>query len=69
MATWARCTKCRDEIVSISRHHFKTCQCGWIFVDGGDDYFRCGAGDFADVEIKDEKTGNWIPMLEYVKQE
>ena len=38
----ARCTKCGDEPYSASRHDFKHCKCGAIFVDGGLDYLRRG---------------------------
>lgn len=44
-----KCKKCGDIIFSRSRHDFRYCSCGAIFVDGGFDYFRYG-GDFADME-------------------
>ena len=36
------CLDCGDTIRSRSRHDFRTCNCGSIFVDGGTDYFRFG---------------------------
>lgn len=42
----AMCLKCKDVIESKSRHDFVSCECGEIFVDGGKDYWRAGAGNF-----------------------
>ena len=39
----AKCGKCGDIIVSTSVHDYKTCKCGNISVDGGNDYFRASA--------------------------
>lgn len=36
------CLNCHDVIVSLSRHDFKHCVCGDVFVDGGSDYRRRG---------------------------
>lgn len=38
----AHCMKCQDFIVSKHRHDFVSCQCGAIFVDGGQEYLRRG---------------------------
>lgn len=46
----ARCLKCGDEIESKHRHDFVLCKCGAIFVDGGAEYLRCGADDWANFE-------------------
>ena len=45
----ARCKKCNDTIESVHRHHFVSCRCGAIAVDGGRDYLR-RLGEFADLE-------------------
>ncbi len=37
-----RCLKCKDIIESMYRHDFKWCSCKSVFIDGGDDYLRCG---------------------------
>jgi len=37
-----RCPACGDLIFSLYRHDYRTCACGRTFVDGGDDYMRCG---------------------------
>lgn len=34
------CLSCGDFIYSMHRHHFNTCTCGAISVDGGQDYLR-----------------------------
>lgn len=40
-----RCNTCGDTIESTSRHEFKYCKCGRVFVDGGHDYLRRGYTD------------------------
>jgi hypothetical protein len=53
----AQCAKCEDVIESKHRHDFVSCKCGAIFVDGGKDYFRAGADDFANF-ISLSEVGN-----------
>lgn len=36
----ARCLDCGDEIESKHRHHFVSCSCGHLAVDGGKEYLR-----------------------------
>lgn len=45
------CLKCRSLIVSLHRHDFRACECGAIFVDGGNDYHRWGGepGDYVTI--------------------
>lgn len=43
MRNRAKCKLCSDIIESFHRHDFVHCSCGEISVDGGNDYFRCGA--------------------------
>lgn len=38
----AHCDACGDDIESLSRHDFKQCSCGAVFVDGGHIYIRHG---------------------------
>ena len=38
-----KCPKCKDIIYSRSRHDWRSCTCGAMFVDGGFDYCRVGA--------------------------
>ena len=50
----ARCALCGDEIFSESRHDFRSCSCGEIFIDGGPSYLRRGAkdmGNFIDTSV------------------
>ena len=42
------CLKCEDVIESTHRRDFKWCKCGAVFIDGGQDYRRCG-GDLENV--------------------
>ena len=42
MTNKARCEKCKTTIESKHRHNFAQCACGRCFVDGGNEYFRCG---------------------------
>ena len=44
-----KCRMCGWTIESKSRHDFKFCDCGSIFVDGGLDYARSG-GTFEHME-------------------
>ena len=37
-----RCLKCKDVIESKSIHDFQRCECGTIFIDGGNEYTRVG---------------------------
>ena len=52
------CMDCNDLIVSHFRHDFKYCKCGAIFVDGGNDYLRCG-GDLDKI----------IPLYKYADED
>lgn len=45
----AQCALCGDVIESTSRHDFKSCKCGEIFVDGGLEYLRRGASDLRNI--------------------
>ena len=45
----AKCLVCGDVLVSRTRHDFKTCQCGNLSVDGGEDYVKRSAIDFHQV--------------------
>jgi len=38
----AKCAKCGTIIESKSVHDFQQCKCGAVFIDGGDEYQRCG---------------------------
>ena len=52
-----RCKKCNEVIESIHRHDYRTCQCGAVSVDGGNDYLkRCGnLGDWEELSEIEKK--------------
>ena len=53
----AKCNKCKDVIQSTSRHDFVECNCGAIFVDGGNEYMRAGGAkeDFIPLYVSTDK--------------
>ena len=51
-----KCKICGDIIESTFRHDFKECKCGACFVDGGNDYFRCGGKASDIIVIRDDGT-------------
>lgn len=50
----AQCKKCNQIIESTHRHDFVKCQCGAIFVDGGQDYIRRGGNFDNIIELSEE---------------
>ena len=53
------CKVCDEEIESVSRHDFKSCTCGNIFVDGGHHYTRHGveqAGQYENRSVYSTET-------------
>lgn len=40
-----QCGRCKDIIQSQYRHDYVRCECGEIFVDGGDEYSRYSLGE------------------------
>lgn len=50
----AECRKCGDVIESRHRHDFVWCRCKEIYVDGGLDYIRRGAGDLRNIIDRSE---------------
>jgi hypothetical protein len=53
----AQCRVCGDIIESKHRHDFVACKCDEIFVDGGKEYLRRGAKDFANLKELSITTG------------
>lgn len=53
----AKCTKCHDVIQSVHRNDFVECECGSIFVDGGNEYMRAGGAmeDFIALYVSTDK--------------
>ena len=57
MKNRAKCKLCNSIIESFHRHDYVTCACGEIAVDGGLDYFKVIARDYANfLRIDDEVT-------------
>lgn len=63
MVNKAKCLNCGDIIESKHVHDFVTCSCynnyetnggHGIFIDGGDEYYRCG-GNIDDIEYVSEE--------------
>jgi len=47
-----RCPQCKEVIVSLHVHDFRTCGCGVLSIDGGQEYCRLvGNVDFENLEI------------------
>lgn len=59
-----RCRKCKDVISSKHRHHFVTCKCGSIHVDGGSDYERklWPSGSISDWFEEENTMTGWTPV-------
>lgn len=54
----AKCLLCGDEVESVHRHDFVTCNCGNLSVDGGTEYLRRvynSADTYEDTSIGDEE--------------
>ena len=67
----AKCRKCGDIIFSATVHDYKSCKCGAIFVDGGQDYLRRG-GDLANfkdmsITVPDEVIEDLKGQLEWCR--
>ena len=63
----ARCEKCKTTIESTYRHDFVQCACGAIFVDGGNEYFRCGY-DVPESFTQILEDGTELSMVESVRR-
>jgi len=60
----AKCLLCGDIIESKYRHDFVKCSCGEIFVDGGNEYWRAGAGNFKNFDRLDNNGNKYVDPLE-----
>lgn len=59
MRNRAKCKLCQSIIESFHPSDFVTCKCGEIFVDGGADDYRCGAGEWSNF-LRVDDQGNEI---------
>lgn len=56
MSEKIKCLQCGEVIQSMHVHDFKFCECGNVFIDGGDEYLRYGVEYLNTIEIiKEEK--------------
>ena len=58
-ANKGQCKLCNDIVESVHRHHYVSCKCGEIAVDGGKSYRRRTAKNFA----------NFIELSEFTTEE
>lgn len=60
MRNIAKCRKCGDIIESVFTHHFTSCKCNAISIDGGTDYRRALAKDLNDIQdLTPEELEAW----------
>lgn len=53
------CPKCKEEIHSLYKHDFKTCKCGALSIDGGNDYMRLvGDANIINEAVEEMKRKN-----------
>jgi hypothetical protein len=69
MRNRAKCKLCNTIIESLSRHDYVKCECGEIALDGGTDYLRALAGDFANFIRLDDDNNEIQVTYEEKKQE
>lgn len=66
MRNRAKCKLCGDLIESLHQHDYVKCKCGEIFVDGGNEYWRCGATDFKNfLRVDDEGNEKEVKFIEH----
>lgn len=47
----AQCLRCGEVLESLHRHDFRTCSCGNLSVDGGEDYLKRSFGEYGYKEL------------------
>lgn len=52
------CLKCNYVVTSVHRHHYNTCKCGNLSVDGGTDYIKI-TGDLNFIQDMCERIEVW----------
>ena len=63
-----RCLNCGTILESKSVHDFQSCGCdNQTFVDGGDEYMRCGGMDMTLIEVFTDS--GWKPLYESDNQD
>lgn len=61
MRNRAKCLKCKSVIESFHRYDFVSCSCGEISLDGGTDYLRVLAKDWANI-VRIDDEGKEVPI-------
>lgn len=61
MRNRAKCRLCGEVLESFHRHDYVECKCKEISIDGGADYFKCGARDWANF-VRLDDTDNEVPI-------
>lgn len=61
----AKCLNCGEILESTFTHHYVTCSCGSLSVDGGHDYIRrCFREDDCFEELSEERSGDLLSQAE-----
>ena len=63
MRNRAKCKLCGDIIESMHTHDYQLCKCGQIGVDGGKDYWRVLAKDWANFIRLDDEGNEIVPVI------
>ena len=63
MRNRAKCKLCKDVLESFHRHDYVTCSCGQISIDGGNDYYKAAALDWANFIRVDDEDNEIIPKV------
>lgn len=69
MKNRAKCKKCESIIESFHRYDYVSCKCGEISVDGGTEYFKAFAVDFANFLRVDDEGNEIVVTVKENKEE
>lgn len=68
MRNRAKCKLCQSIIESFHLNDFVSCKCGEIFVNGGTDDYKCGAGEWSNfLRVDDEGNEIVVKVTDEVK--
>ena len=68
MKNRAKCKLCEDILESFHRHDYVTCKCGEISIDGGNDYCKASARDWANFLRIDDEGNTIVVKVEEPKE-
>ena len=63
MRNRAKCRLCQSVIESFHNYDYVVCKCGEISVDGGNEYFKCGALDWKNFMRVDDEGNEIVPII------